>query len=146
MRVVTSVCNAQQIKVAKEFLTYNEEGRNWPVEVIWLTGKSGSGKSKMAHELAPDAYCKDGTKWWDGYDAHDDIIIDDFRDSWWELTFMLKLLDRYELRVEQKGGYRQILAKRIIITSIKHPNECYLNTGECKQQLLRRISSVTVLV
>jgi len=145
MTMVTCIGNAQQIRVAKDFLTYNEPGRNWEMDILWLTGPSGCGKSKLAHELAPDAYCKDGSKWWDGYDAHEDIIIDDFRDSWWDLTFMLKLLDRYPLRVECKGGYRQIRAKRIIITSIKHPTECYLNTGECKKQLLRRVTKIETL-
>lgn len=145
MRKVTAIGNLQQINTALKFLTYNEEPRNWECHVIWITGASGSGKSRLAHEIAPEAYSKDGSKWWDGYDGHEDIIIDDFRDSWWDLTFMLKLLDRYELRVEVKGGYRQIRAKRIIITSIKHPTECYLNTGECKKQLLRRVHEVKTI-
>lgn len=142
MRKVTAIGNLQQINVAQKFLTYNEEPRNWECEVIWLTGPSGCGKSRKAHEMAPEAYSKDNSVWWDGYDGHEDVIIDDFRDSWWDLTFMLKILDRYALRVQVKGGYRQLRAKRIIITSIKHPTECYLNTGECKKQLLRRIKII----
>lgn len=145
LREVTCFANAQQIAVAQKFLTYNEEGRNWEMNIIWITGPSGCGKSRMAHELAPNAYCKDGSKWWDGYDGHEDIIIDDFRDSWWDITYMLKLLDRYPFRVEYKGGYRQMRAKRIIVTSIKHPSDCYLNTGECKKQLTRRITKIEVL-
>lgn len=148
MRVITSCANMQQIRVAEKFLTYNEPERNEECNVIWVTGPSGSGKGLISRQVIAkdeDVYQKDGTKWWDGYDGHQTIIIDDFRDSWWDLTFMLKLLDRYALRVEVKGGYRQIRATKIIVNSIKHPTECYLNTGECKNQLLRRIKTTIVL-
>lgn len=149
MRTVTGKYNLQQINVATKFLTYNEEPREWLTEVIWLWGQSGVGKSKLAREIANmnDCFVKNcGSKWWDGYDAHDDVIIDDFRDSWWSLTEMLSLLDRYEKRVEVKGGWRQFKPKRIIITSIFPPESMYAGTGEDKTQLLRRITEVRNLV
>lgn len=149
MRAVTRTANLQQIKVAKEFLTYNEEPRDWKPEVIWLYGETGAGKSKLARELTgpDDVYTKnDGTKWWDRYDGHENVIIDDFRDSWWSLTEMLSLLDRYEKQVEIKGGWRQFKPKKIIITSAKAPLECYRGTGEDQQQLIRRLDQVTKCV
>lgn len=147
MRTVTAVCNYQQIKVAEKFLTYNEEPRNWVTKVIWIWGPSGAGKSKMAREICTeDVYVKNnGSKWWDGYDAHENVIIDDFRDSWWHITETLSLLDRYEKQVEVKGGFRQFKPKTLIITSIKSPESCYANTGESKQQILRRISQIIKL-
>jgi len=97
--------------------------------------------------LGEDVYTKNtGTKWWDGYDGHEDVIIDDFRDSWWPLTYMLALLDRYEFLVENKGGHRQMRAKRIVVTSIFAPDTMYENTGECKIQLLRRVDHIIALV
>jgi len=54
-----------------------------------------------------DIYWKDDTKWWDGYDKHESIVIDDFRASNIEFNHLLKLLDRYPMRIETKGGYRQ---------------------------------------
>lgn len=147
MRAVTAIGNAQQIKVAEKFLTYNEEGRDWKPEVEWIWGPTGTGKSKLAHEkLGEDTYRKStGSKWWNGYDNHSNVIIDDFRDSWMPLTEMLSLLDRYEHRVECKGGERQFRPKKIIVTSAKRPEDCYKGCGEDIQQLIRRIDTVTEL-
>lgn len=144
MKFVTSYGNYQQIKVCEQFLTYNEEPRDWKPIVIWLWGKTGTGKSRRARELTTNAYTKsDGSKWWPGYDGHEDVILDDFRDSWWSITETLSLLDRYEKRVEFKGGYRQFKAKTIVITCCKPPDKCYLETGEAIQQLLRRIDTIS---
>lgn len=144
MRGVTGVCNLQQIRVAEKYLTYNEEPRAHKPVVTWLWGPSGTGKSRMAEALSgEDTYRKNsGTKWWDGYDGHEHVIIDDFRDSWWDLTYMLGLLDRYSFIVETKGGTRQFVAKQIIVTSAKAPEACYGGTGEAVLQLLRRLDVV----
>jgi len=148
MREVTAVGNLQQIRVAEKFLAYNEEGRDWKPFVVWLWGPTGLGKSQVAEKLSGEDYFRknSGTKWWDGYDAHENVIIDDFRDSWWDITYMLGLLDRYSFIVETKGGQRQFKAKQIIITSAKAPDDCYKNTGEAVNQLLRRIDVIEQFV
>lgn len=148
MRTVCMVGNLQQIRVAEKYLTYNELPRSWKPEVIWLWGPSGVGKSKTARELCgEDVYTKNnGNKWWDGYDGHEDVIIDDFRDSWWPITYMLALLDRYEMMVEYKGGFRQFRAKKIVITCIFSPKAMYSGTNECRKQLKRRLDRVVELV
>lgn len=148
MREVTAIGNLQQIHVAEKFLTYNEPVRDFKPEIIWIYGPSGAGKSRRARELCvEDTYCKNtGTKWWNGYDAHKNIIIDDFRDDWWPITYTLGLLDRYEFQVEFKGGLRQILAEKIVITSIAHPEMMYRSTGEDIHQLLRRIDHIIHIV
>lgn len=148
MRKVTEFGNLQQIKVAEKYLTYNEEGRDWKPEVFWIFGPSGCGKSRQARELCiDDCYVKSSAnKWWDGYDNHENVIIDDFRDAWWDLTYLLNLIDRYEFRIETKGGMRQFRARRIVITAPKHPQEYYRNAGEDIRQLLRRIDNIVNLV
>jgi len=147
MRSVSSWANLQGIRVAEKFLSYNEEPRDWEPAVYWLWGPTGTGKSRIARKLCineDDVYVKNtATKWWDGYDGHESVIIDDFRPSWWDLTYMLGLLDRYEFRVETKGGHRQFRPKVIIVTSAIPPDRCYLGTGECVKQLLRRVSEVS---
>ena len=109
-------------------------------------GPSGSGKTRSANEEMPNAYTKTGPqKWWDGYDGHEDVIMDDLRSSHIEFTELLMILDRYEKRIECKGGSRQLRAKRIIVTSIFSPEEMYKGMQERAthhepmEQLLRRI-------
>lgn len=146
MRLVSKTTNSlQALKVAQVFLEYNEKARDYKPTVTWIWGESGSGKSRKARELLKDdVYTKnDGTKWWNGYDGHENVIIDDFRDSWWSITEMLSLLDRYEKKVEVKGSVRQFRGRQIVVTSIHHPNTMYKNChGEPIVQLLRRIDEV----
>lgn len=148
MRAIVGWASYQQIKVGEVCLKYLEECRDWKMETLWVWGETGLGKSKLAREcLGNDIYCKnDGSKWWEGYDGHTDVIIDDFRDSWWSLTEMLSLLDRYEKRVECKGGSRQFRARRVIVTSCYSPKDCYKGCGEDIKQLLRRVDDVVHLV
>lgn len=117
--------------------------RNWKPEVILLSGKSGSGKSYLAHKMAPKAFRKGKTEWWDGYAGHEDIILDDFRPAWWSAEYMFQLLDPYPMRVQVKGGFTDILAKRIIITSIIPIEEWWKD--EDPEQLTRRIDKIITL-
>lgn len=148
MREITTYGNLQQISVAKQYLTYNEQPRDWKPEVIWICGPSGCGKSRYARELTDKdkLFIKnDESKWWDGYDSHEHIIIDDFRGSWWPLVYTLSLLDRYEKRIEIKGGFRQLKATKIIITAIRKPEQEYtFGKDEPCEQLLRRIDKTLI--
>jgi hypothetical protein len=149
MKEITMVGNNQQINTAIKCLTYNEPVRNWKPEVIWYYGESGCGKTRRAYEETdPDKlYVKnESSKWWDGYDGHEHVIIDDFRGNWWDLPEMLSLLDRYRKQVEVKGGWRQFKPRKIIITSIRHPKYEYtFGKQEPSKQLIRRIDKIIEL-
>nr|WPR18737.1 MAG: replication polyprotein [Crogonang virus 101] len=144
MRYVSSHFNYQQIRVAREFLTYNENQRESKPLVEWFWGPSGTGKTRTAIELMPEDRWTSGKslKWWDGYDAHKNVLIDDFRGDFCTFHELLRILDRYEYRVECKGGSRQLLANHIIITSPYKPCQAYPNLTEHLSQLLRRIDIV----
>jgi hypothetical protein len=143
MREIAEVAtNFQTIRMAEVLLKYNEKPRNWKPVVKWYYGATGTGKSKLAHEETEDAYvAMETAKWWEGYDAHEEVIIDDMRKNFSTFNYLLKLLDRYPFKVEVKGGSRQFLAKTIIITSCYSPYEMY-DTREDIQQLIRRIDEI----
>lgn len=145
-KVVECSDSYQAIKVAEVYLKYHEKQRDWKPEVRWYYGSTGAGKTKQAREwLGEDIYtCLDGIKWFEGYDAHENVLIDDFRRDFAKFHQMLKLLDRYPYRVETKGGSRQFLAKKIAITAPYKPEEIY-NIREDVQQLLRRIDQVILV-
>lgn len=146
-KVVEEVNSYQAIKAAEIILKYLEPMRTWKPHVIWLHGSTGSGKTRWAFENCPDAYIsgKD-LRWWEGYDAHDDVIIDDFRADFCKFHELLRILDRYAYRIETKGGSRQLLAKKIIITCPYSPKEVYRHrSAEDVTQLTRRISEIRLM-
>nr|QNJ57241.1 replication protein [Cressdnaviricota sp.] len=147
-------CTFHLLKHAQAFLSINEtpRDRTVPLTVYWLWGPTGTGKTHRAYTECEEAnvvpYIKSsGTKWFDGYDGESHVIFDDLRDSWFEFSFLLKLLDVYPHRVECKGGSRQWKPEVIFITAPKPPSEMYLTMQlsdkyDSIQQLLRRVSSV----
>lgn len=144
MKHITNTATSyQSIRTAEVWLTYNEEPRTWKPEVRWYYGPTGTGKTRTAREwLGNDIYtCLDTIKWFQGYDKHENVLIDDFRKDFCKFHQFLKLLDRYEYKVETKGGSRQFLARKIVITSPEHPEDIF-NTREDVNQLLRRIDVI----
>lgn len=115
--------------------------RAWKTHVTVWAGPPGVGKSRACCDMFPDAYWKPRGKWWDGYNGHSEVIIDDFY-GWLPFDDLLRLLDRYPLTVETKGGTRAFLAKTIMITSNKLPNEWYSDEISNKDALYRRINEL----
>lgn len=144
MRNVVEVAKSyQSVKMAEQYLKYHEKPRDFKPRVEWYWGATGTGKSKTAYEeLGEDVYtCLSTARWFDGYDAHENVLIDDMRKDFCKFHELLRMLDRYAFKVETKGGTRQFLAKRIIITSCYPPQELF-NTREDINQLLRRIDVI----
>lgn len=146
--IIEIATSYQSLKYAELTRKYIQKSRDWKTKVYWFWGPSGSGKTKMAFEMsdAEDRWVSmDSLKWWDGYDGQSDIIIDDFRGSDCRLKTLLRILDRYEYRIENKGGSTQLLAKRIFITCPYKPEDVYRNIDDTEniKQLLRRIDYIT---
>lgn len=141
--VVATATSYQSIKVAEIYLKYHEPERDWKPQVRWYHGSTGSGKTRAAREwLNEDIYTTlNDAKWFEGYDAHENVLIDDFRKDFCKFHVLLKMLDRYSHRVETKGGSRQFLPKKIAITAPYPPDKVY-DTREDVQQLLRRIDEI----
>lgn len=124
-----------------------------PPEVYWFHGETGTGKTRAAFSVA-DKYAdrindiwvsSGGLKWFDGYDGQSIAIIDDLRsEDVPSFPFLLRLLDRYPMRVEYKGGSVLWTPHTIIITSPLSPTNCFANRHRSEDfaQLERRISYI----
>lgn len=144
--IVTSAKSYQAIRMAEKALVYTEPKRDWRPQVIWFYGATGTGKSRGVHDSYPDVFIPQSFKWWEGYDGHENVLIDDFRADFCKFHDLLTLIDRYAYRVEFKGGSRQLRARRMFITSPYHPSSVYNGrTSEDVQQLLRRIDRVILV-
>lgn len=115
-------------------------------KIILLIGPSGSGKSRWVQREFPNRYRMTfgnggNAAWFDGYNGEDVIELSEFRGQL-QLAFMLDLLDRYELKVQTKGGTVQCVASTIVITSNDEPSEWYKSMEDRDEKLkplLRRI-------
>lgn len=119
-----------------EFVSMHTPPRNGEVEVHIVCGPTGTGKSKWAKDTYPDAYWKQRSKWWDNYFGHTAVVIDEFY-GWLQYDTLLRLLDRYPMLVETKGGQVQFVAKHIVITSNMFPHKWY-NSDNCYLPALAR--------
>lgn len=82
-------------------------------------------------------------QWWDGYAQQDCVVFDDMRKDTFKFHELLRLFDRYPLRIQVKGGYREFNSKKIIVTSCDPPDNMYCTRcDEDMQQLLRRIEVI----
>jgi len=151
--VVESTDSFQAVRMAEKYLTYKERKRTWKTIVYWAYGPTGVGKTTKvatgllgATDMADDNLyvCAGDSKWWDGYDAHPLVIIDDMRKDFAKFHDMLRLLDCTPWRVEFKGGSRQLQATHMVITAPKSPWEMY-DTREDIKQLIRRLDRVVYI-
>lgn len=92
-------------------------------QVVALIGPPGVGKTRSVYDVAqgdlfvlPVPGGPRDPVWFDGYLDQGHALIDDFNGQL-EYTFMLRLLDRYPLRVPIKGGFVQWKPRCIWLTS-----------------------------
>jgi hypothetical protein len=127
----------------------HQPNRDFKTKVIWCHGPTGTGKTRWIHEQAPEAYWKDGrSKWWDGYQNEEAVVIDDFRPSAdMPLPYVLRLFDRYPFQVECKGGMLKFNSKVIYVSAPWDPQVLYeklpFEIGvEDIRQVCRRVDEV----
>lgn len=139
--VVQVSTSYQAAKFAELFLKYTETQRFETITVYWFHGPTGSGKTKEAAAMCPEAYWHSNGKWFDGYDGEKEVIMDDWRQEGWNIKELLRMWQPYPYRVETKGSTRQLQATTFIITCPMSPDElCW--PGEDIQQLKRRINYI----
>lgn len=131
-------CYNQLCRIAKDHMVALPIIRD--VQVFW--GPTGTGKSRRAWDQAGmGAYSKaPTTKWWDGYQGQENVVIDEFRGDI-SITHLLRWFDRYPVCVETKGGGVPLAARCIWITSNLAPDRWYPELDlETFEALKRRIN------
>jgi len=107
-------------------------------EVIVYWGDTGTGKTHSVMEQSPNCFLSSNCKWYDGWDGERDICFEEFSGGI-TINNFLRLIDRYPVTVETKGGTINFNPKRVFITSHYHPSKWYADS-ERFQELWRRIT------
>jgi hypothetical protein len=84
-------------------------------------------------------------KWWNGYDGHEIVIVHDFRHTACKLSEFLEIVDKYEVRVENKGSMRQFKPRVMFLSCPYHPKDFwppFYNGREDLEQFKRRINHI----
>ncbi len=138
--VLKTVKNYQAVRHSELYMKYNEpEEVRTGLQVINIWGTSGAGKTRYVYDNEERPFRPINYKWWEGYDGHKVVLLDDIRKDFCKFHELLNLLDIYPIRVEGKGGSRQLRAMKIYITTPEPLVEMYA----CREdiyQLERRIT------
>lgn len=122
------------------------------MQVILHIGSTALGKTRTVHDTHGDdedffvTPLSNGVSWYDGYDEHETVLLDDFAGaaSHMQLVTLLRLLDRYPVRVPIKGSHVFWLPYTIYVTTNICPSAWYKWEGREKQfaALARRFTMV----
>lgn len=124
--------------------------RSKPPIVTWIYGPTGTGKSRRVAEItAGEEVWESGSRsdFYNGYECQKHALFDDFRGSFCKFSWLLRLLDRYPVSVNVKGGHCPWNSEYIWITSSKAPQDAYnaCQIEENLNQLTRRLTNIIEL-
>lgn len=102
-------------------------------KVMLFYGSTGTGKTRKVYKEWGKSNnfrrlpCNNGTMWFDGYDMHKYVLLDDFAGaaSHISLVMLLQILDRYPIEVPVKGSFTWWLPIKIVVTTNLHPRNWY---------------------
>lgn len=148
MREICDVATSyQSIRMAEILLKYQPLKERIPPTIKWYWGETGSGKTYTAWKecgINDTWVSHESLQWFDGYDRHKNVIIDDFRAGDCKFSHLLRYTDVYPIQVPVKGTFVNWVPELIIITSTHHPNDVYKNEDikENIGQLIRRLTVI----
>jgi hypothetical protein len=148
-RALEDASSLQSFQFYLKWKSHFPRQRESPPKVYWIYGASGIGKSRKADTMGTNRFWQDTSgRWFDGYDPdyHDTVVFDDLRPDTFPFNYLLRLLDRYPLQVQCKGGYIDWRCSNIVITTLKEPKSFVPEyERDQERQLLRRIHEVIKL-
>lgn len=114
------------------------------VEVIVMIGPTGCGKTSHVYNTEEDLFdlvcTKQDMQWFDGYDGQSTLLLDEFGENSIQWEILLRLLDRYPMRLAVKGTFTYARWNKVFITSNLKINAWYPNKD--LSPLMRRITSI----
>lgn len=133
-----------------------EESYKPDVEVYYLYGPSGRGKTKYIYDkLIEKGYGKkyfDKVQYRNGFYvgqigfSEEVCLLEEFRDSTMPASEFISFIDYYANPMNLKGGSRMNKYKLIFISSVQDPKEIYKNMDdEPRRQWMRRLKTIPFL-
>ncbi len=118
------------------------------VNVIWIQGPSGIGKTNKAEELCDDEFEEikyDGNFWHGVVDGKGCAVYDDFRDSHMKASEFINFIDYRTHNMNVKNGSVRNNYNKIIITTIQPIGTIYKNMPEeAREQWMRRVKVINM--
>ena len=141
----------KDIENAFRYYDTQHETQNRILDVVYIYGKTGSGKSSLAKHMFPSAYVSSqGKNPFDNYKGQPQIILDDarFDGKDWSIADLCKLLDNNTASLVGARYYNKNLHRctAIVITSILPWSQFLSEKGkqykEDAEQINRRVGTV----
>lgn len=130
-------------KNIEKYIALKVPKRDSPPEVYWRWGDTGLGKTRWVWETFGNANVFNKptkAEWYNGYEQQQVCLIDDFKAGRLDDKELLRLLDRYPMQVEIKGGYVEFNSPIIVITCDSPPERFW--SGKDLEQIMRRLTHV----
>lgn len=135
----------KEIDCAFKYRIDKIKGDERNMEAIFITGKSGCGKTTYAklyaEKLGYSYYISSGSNdVLDGYGGQDCLILDDLRPSCMGLSDLLKMLDNHTSSTVKSRYYNKVLeCKLIIITSVLTLEEFFKNVFTEQKEPIKQL-------
>lgn len=143
------ISHIQRVRFAFQQEKWSKTVRN--IEVIYIHGPTGVGKTHMVYEREgyqnvfriPPPTQPTALLWFDGYNHENVLFLDEFT-GWCSYRFLLQLLDKYPLRLPIKNSHVMAAFSKVYICSTRSLDQQYPKIGD-KSELYRRVTETIEL-